>query len=322
MPQKLTVEIINNRISKENYVCLDYDITTKKFLYLCANGHEGSMRMNHWNSGVRCAECAGNKKLTYQFVKNQIAKEGYTLLSTNYTSGKDYLLLRCPKGHKYKVRWNNWRTGCRCPTCRRIDSRGDGNSYIVSGAYLRYRPENHHKWKGGVSKTGLPLYDTYAERLSNYHNIKKMIVNELEVVGVECAYCGKIYVPTISVVSTRLRVIEGKYIGHGERQFYCSANCKKACPTFGQKKYPKGFKQATSREVQPQLRKLVLERDNWICQKCGATETELHCHHITGIKLNPIESTDIDNCITLCKKCHKEVHKLINCGYNDLKCKN
>jgi 5-methylcytosine-specific restriction endonuclease McrA len=50
---------------------------------------------------------------------------------------------------------------------------------------------------------------------------------------------------------------------------------------------------------------MVFERDNYKCVKCGE-EKPLHCHHIDPVKGNPIESADIDNCITLCKKCHKK----------------
>ena len=35
---------------------------------------------------------------------------------------------------------------------------------------------------------------------------------------------------------------------------------------------------------------------------------------------NPIESTDIDMCITVCKKCHKKIHKKDGCTYQDLQC--
>jgi len=80
-------------------------------------------------------------------------------------------------------------------------------------------------------------------------------------------------------------------------------------------------KPATSREVQPALRKLVLERDDWTCQKCDSQENGLHCHHIDPVINNPIESSDIDNCITLCKSCHKEIHKLPNCQYTNLRCR-
>lgn len=119
------------------------------------------------------------------------------------------------------------------------------------------------------------------------------------------------------MVMNRINSIEGKQsYGWGEARFYCSNSCKKQCPIFNQRKFPKGFQIATSREVQPELRQMVFERDNWTCQKCGEIES-LHCHHITGVELNPIESADIDNCITFCKKCHKGAHKQKGCLYSD-----
>ena len=65
---------------------------------------------------------------------------------------------------------------------------------------------------------------------------------------------------------------------------------------------------------------MVFERDNWTCQKCGDTKS-LHCHHIEGIRWEPLESCDIDKCITYCKKCHKQVHKKKGCKYVDMQCK-
>lgn len=137
---------------------------------------------------------------------------------------------------------------------------------------------------------------------------------------VKCVYCGKYFIPTNIMVHRVVQTLNGTKAGNS--RMYCSDGCKKACPTFGQIKYPKSFKKATSREVQPQLRQLVLERDAWTCQKCGKTvdEAQLHCHHILPINESPTESADIDNCITLCKKCHKKVHKLPDCGYNNLRC--
>ena len=58
-------------------------------------------------------------------------------------------------------------------------------------------------------------------------------------------------------------------------------------------------------------------RDNYTCQKCGAINTELHCHHYEGVEVNPVESADIDQCITLCKKCHNNIHKKDKCGIKD-----
>jgi len=58
------------------------------------------------------------------------------------------------------------------------------------------------------------------------------------------------------------------------------------------------------------------------CKKCGATQEDapLHCHHIEGYAQNPRLGNDVDNTITLCKECHKKVHKLPGCGYYELRC--
>jgi hypothetical protein len=106
----------------------------------------------------------------------------------------------------------------------------------------------------------------------------------------------------------------------GEGRFYCSQSCKIACPIFSKRKYPSTFRVTTSREVQPELRQMVLKRDNYTCQKCEEKDVELHCHHFTGVEQNPIESADLDNCITLCKDCHKGVHKNTGCKYHELRC--
>ncbi len=322
MPPKLTKKVIQERIFSEGYVCTGYDVVTKKFDYVCNKGHNGSTRVDHWNNGVRCSVCAGNKKLSIGFVKREFSKEGYTVLSDKYVNSKVPLKVMCSKGHIYFVKYGNWRSGYRCQKCHYKKIRGKNNPYITSGAADRYDSKDHYNWKGGVAKKGLPLYKTYSTRLKPYHNIKSKIQDGLELINVECVYCGSFYTPTVIAVTNRLYMINGMRTGHGEQNFYCSDNCKKTCPTFNQKKYPRGFKKATSREVQPALRKLVLRRDNYKCQICEATikEVELHCHHLTGVEHNPIESADLDNCIILCKKHHKQVHSLPGCGYNELKC--
>lgn len=52
-----------------------------------------------------------------------------------------------------------------------------------------------------------------------------------------------------------------------------------------------------------ELRKSVLERDNFTCQQCGNKEN-LECHHIKPQCDFPELALDIDNCITLCHECH------------------
>ena len=160
---------------------------------------------------------------------------------------------------------------------------------------------------------------TYREANALYNSYKNTFFGEFKegengILLVKCKYCNKWFSPTNSEVKS--------YFQYGT-SLYCSNGCKKSCPTYNVVKYERGFRQNTSREVQPELRKLVLERDNWTCQKCGANKDDditvtLHCHHIDPVKNNPIESADMDNCVTLCKACHKEVHKQKGCRPSDL----
>jgi len=53
-------------------------------------------------------------------------------------------------------------------------------------------------------------------------------------------------------------------------------------------------------------RKQVFERDSYTCQECGdRTGHNLEVHHIKSRKEYPDLVFDLDNGITLCKKCHK-----------------
>lgn len=179
-------------------------------------------------------------------------------------------------------------------------------------------------WRGGVKALDLPLYNTYAEQISYIDEVRPYVDSANRVLlEVRCVKCNNWFIPTATAVQHRARALAGKIVG--EARLYCSDDCKSACSIYGRKNYPKGFKHATSREVQPELRQMVLERDDWTCQygDCGETveDAELHCHHMEGIKQNPIESADIDMCITLCKKHHKQVHKEKGCRYIDMRCK-
>ena len=70
---------------------------------------------------------------------------------------------------------------------------------------------------------------------------------------------------------------------------------------------------------------MVIDRDGLICEKCGKTKEEYPdlvfvCHHIIPVKVDPIQSADIDNGIILCEDCHNWIHtNLPGCTYVELR---
>ncbi len=190
----------------------------------------------------------------------------------------------------------------------------------MSKNHADFSRKNNPRWKGGYCINNIPLYNAYTHQISYAEKVRRN-QKDFNILEVRCTYCGRWFIPTLAAVHNRIGALNGRE-GSGEARFYCSEGCKKSCPIFKQILYPKDFKPVTSREVQAELRQLVLARDNYKCQRCEKTidEIELHCHHIEPVSQNPIESADMDNCITFCKNCHKKVHKLPGCGYHELKC--
>ena len=188
---------------------------------------------------------------------------------------------------------------------------------LTYGKQYRKEHKDQIKVKNKLRRKHDALYKVYENKLT-VEELPRCAEDGISL-EVRCKYCGKYFIPTKLQVSNRLQALKGTV--PGEQSLYCSENCKSSCPVFNQNKYPKGFKIDTSREVQAELRQMVFELDEWTCQRCGATtqEAELHCHHLTGVELNPIESADVDNCITLCEFHHDELHKRKGCTYNDFK---
>ena len=136
---------------------------------------------NTKNSMFCSNQCNNNsQKYSYNYVKNYIEKEDYQLLSDTYKNINTKLLLKCPIGHEYKVRFNNFKNGNRCPYCN-INSQKHSYNYV----------------KSFIKKEGYQLLSDNYENAHSYIKVKcnkghlfKTKFNWFET-GRKCPYCRK-----------------------------------------------------------------------------------------------------------------------------------
>lgn len=167
------------------------------------------------------------------------------------------------------------------------------------------KKNDHPRWKGGYRSGNVPFYDTYAPQLEWCEKVRRS-PKDGNILEVKCFEhnCKRWFVPKRSQVNNRIQSINGNY--RGEHHFYCSYKCKQNCIIYG--KNPDVLQKDIERRNDYTWIKMVKERDNYTCRKCGKKNKIMFAHHIKPVKLEPIESMDIDNGITLCEFCHKEVH--------------
>ena len=299
MPIKLTTKQFIKKAKvihgdKYDYSLVEYRNSHTKVKIICHEHGVFEQRPNDHLNGSNCRACVGKGKTTEQFIIDAYCKHGdrYNYKLVNYKNSREKVEIICEKHGIFKQLSNNHLRGIGCPKC--------------SGKYEEKYYINN-----------IPRYDTFQQQLQPYGIECRRNKEDNNVLEVKCMYCGRWYVSSRTSIIHKIKCIDGNL--SGESNLYCSDECKRACPTYHRILYPKDFKINTSREVQPALRKLVLERDNYTCQKCDATDKELHCHHYEGIEVNPVESADMDMCITLCKDCHNEIHKSDKCGMKDYK---
>lgn len=100
----------------------EYINNIKKIEIKCDYGHIFNMSFKVIKRGGRCPTCqhkiqSDNLKLSYEYVKSYIEHEGYKLLSNEYVNAHSKIKVMCNHGHTYDVKFNNFKTGYRCPIC-------------------------------------------------------------------------------------------------------------------------------------------------------------------------------------------------------------
>lgn len=83
---------------------------------------------------------------------------------------------------------------------------------------------------------------------------------------------------------------------------------------YGKEKFP--FEMSSNDDYRnsrqyKKWRRQVYERDNFRCQICGQVGGNLNAHHIKTFKDYPELRFELSNGITLCERCHRDLHKRI-----------
>ncbi|MGL5059081.1 MAG: hypothetical protein ACRC62_03785 [Microcoleus sp.] len=114
----------------------DYKNAKTKIECICPNAHRYLVSWNNFKSGVRCSFCEGH--VTENYVKQELAKHGYKLLSS-YTFANKKLDLLCPENHFWQISWTGFnRNGTRCAYCakKRVLACDVKNSFESAGYTL------------------------------------------------------------------------------------------------------------------------------------------------------------------------------------------
>lgn len=106
-------------------------------------------------------------------------------------------------------------------------------------------------------------------------------------------------------IKDNLRVVkrEGQILEH---KFLCCNVDSKYLIVDISKKNHNDYRNNTTYQ---KWRLLVFERDNYTCQLCGQRGGNLNAHHIKPYKNFPELRLKLSNGLTLCEKCHKNLHK-------------
>jgi len=271
----------------------EYQNNKQRLEYICPKHPDDpqTTRLNDLLHGHGCKLCgqersiqnmrkqADSQRLKYEEVKEEIEKEGFTLLSTEYKNANQRLNIKCPKGHESRSRIGDFRAGKeRCREC-----------------ILDKRRTPYEEVKKAFENKGYELIDkTYTNQSTPLRYICPKHPGEIKIItfdsikgGHGCYDCG---VESISGVNS---VHYNHELTDKEREH--------------------------NRSLDPKEREWkikVFQRDEFICWYCGKyNRNNVNAHHKDAHHWCIERRYDVSNGATLCVECHKEFHSLY--GYRN-----
>ena len=176
--EKLNNEEIDKRmfeLTKNEYVRIGNYLNsyTKMLIKHSTCGNEYEVSWSNFQQGKRCPKCFGIEKLNNRKIDKQmfeLTKNEYVRIG-NYVNNSTKMLVKhnlC--GNTYKVKWNNFHQGARCPKCN--ESKGEKTiSDILNSLDIKYTAQK--RFPECKYKNTLP-FDFYI------HNKKSKLLIEFD----------------------------------------------------------------------------------------------------------------------------------------------
>lgn len=137
---KYSYEYVKQFFKENNCELLEdnYIDSRQNLIYKCSCGNISLIQFYRFLNGQRCKKCAnitiGNKlRLSYDYIKSELIKYNYYLLSKEYINNSTKLEMICPQGHLIKMTFSAFSYGYRCRICSRPNK------------------ENHYNWNPNLT---------------------------------------------------------------------------------------------------------------------------------------------------------------------------
>ena len=210
--RRFPFEYVYNFFKNNNYSLLseEYVRIDEPLIAQCPIGHIISIRFGDFTNGVRCAKCSYaqlgiNNRLSFDEFAEQINKinDQDVLISTEYNGSNGEIIFKCYKcGNNYKTTLNQFKQGCRCPSCSRIAGKQKLIESLISDEYnfavinkelleewdwnknekspYSYTPRSGQKVFWICKKCGYHFYSTIANRVCGESGCPKCIFSKGE----------------------------------------------------------------------------------------------------------------------------------------------
>lgn len=120
-----------------------------KMLLQDPEGQQIEMTGDSWERGHRSVRgpISQVRNRSIESVKEEFTLAGYQCLEEEYRGAKHKMKAQCPEGHEFKIHYNHWQQGVRCPTCfgtpRKTDEEILNHPDFISSGYILLGRKKH-----------------------------------------------------------------------------------------------------------------------------------------------------------------------------------